>query len=291
MGDKLRLCLLFSRFRINTGRLINRLPHRLRVFGAPLLGGLIGLIGGIPGLLIGLLLGYLLGQLFVQSGRNRRILAYFENPGSQQFYEGEPGLAAWCALAVLVASENSGDNSGAPAPAEKILKEAALEASCVFTSPLADPFLVEHFSRMALSSRNNLNPDLLAESLIARRIPLGAQGNMATLGRGLSSLAGGEKAKALARQIRRILGISPEDEDSEISASENHGMSGDPWKILGLPPGTSLREVKAHYRRLAKQFHPDNFVLLDEKHRETAARAFIAIQEAYKKISDYRILK
>ena len=31
----------------------------------------------------------------------------------------------------------------------------------------------------------------------------------------------------------------------------------DYYAILGLKPGSSLEEVKHHYRRLAKVFHPD----------------------------------
>ena len=155
------------RFKIAARRLIGRCPRRIRVFAGPLLGGIIGLVGGIPGFFIGLLLGYLIRELLVQSLRNRRILDYFENPGPQQFYEGEPGLAAWCALAVLV---SAADNS--EASVERILKQVILSATCNFTGPLADPFLMEHFSRIALLNRNSLNPDLLAESLAARRAPM-----------------------------------------------------------------------------------------------------------------------
>jgi DnaJ like chaperone protein len=161
-----------------------------------------------------------------------------------------------------------------------------------FTGPLTDPFLIEHFSRLALSNRDRLNKDLLAESLMSRRAfspeakactgSSGSRKDLGDLGRTLSRLATGEKARRLAREIRLVFdpvsqGEHPEDEQ------EIPGKS-DPWKILGLPPGTPLREVKALYRRLAKQFHPDELEVLDEQRRETAARAFIAIKEAYQEI-------
>ncbi|HEX2086327.1 MAG TPA: J domain-containing protein [Solirubrobacteraceae bacterium] len=34
-------------------------------------------------------------------------------------------------------------------------------------------------------------------------------------------------------------------------------MPPDPFAILGVPPGSSLDEITARYRRLAKQWHPD----------------------------------
>ena len=227
---------------------MSRCPRRIRVLGGPLLGGIIGIIGGIPGVLIGLLLGYLIRELFVQSFRDRRILDYFENPGPQQFYEAEPGLAAWCAMAVLVSSadksvgadKSAGADLSADADtsAERILKQVILGASCVFTGPLADPFLMEQFSRIALSNRNRLNPDLLAESLAARRASAGARSmgafssreDLKNLGRALSSFATGEKARRLAREIRVILDPAFEDEaETENSGAGINGV------VMGIP--------------------------------------------------------
>ena len=283
---KFWLILFLTRVRLKWQRLINRCPRRLRVFGGPLLGASIGLIGGIPGFLIGLLLGYLLGELVVQSRRDRKIFDYFENPGPQQFYEGEGGLAAWCALGVLIAADVSTDMSAAsPLSPEKIIKQVTLGACYVFTGALADPSLMEHFSRLAFSKRSSLNPDLLAESLAARsRLDKG------NLVRALSALAEGEKAKSLVREIRLILNPGMDDDELRDSDPENQTATStaipkDPWRILGLPPGTPLKEVKFHYRRLAKQFHPDELQILDEKRQIAAAQAFITIKEAYKQIS------
>ena len=279
----------FLWFKRKLRTLINRCPRRLRVFAKPFLGGLIGLLGGgIPGFFIGLLLGYLLGELFGQTFKDKKIITYLKNPGSQQFNESEPGLAAWCALAVLTASENQTASSSSLS-SEKILKQVYLEACCTFNSLLLDPSQIEHYSRLAWSQRYSLNTDLLAESFASRRAP---QGDARDLARRLNRLAEEKKAKILVKEIRQITGDTFENDEDDFQNNfedafldKKTHLFKDPWKILGLPPGTPRREIKAHYRRLAKQFHPDELQVLDEKQRNTAAQAFMAIKEAYLQIT------
>ena len=203
---------------------------------------------------------------------------YLENPGSQELNESEPGIAAWCALGVMVAIENYPGLPKKPVSfADKILKQVFLEASYIFNGPLLDPSQIEHFSRMAWTKKDILNSDLLAESFFARRTSFG---DAEELIRHLSRLAKSENARTLVREIKHVIDPSMKDEEQV-----NFAAMKDPWKILGLPPGTALKEVKAHYRKLAKLFHPDNLEILDEKQRDTAAEAFMAIKEAYIQIT------
>ncbi|HEX9044336.1 MAG TPA: DnaJ domain-containing protein [Candidatus Limnocylindrales bacterium] len=53
---------------------------------------------------------------------------------------------------------------------------------------------------------------------------------------------------------------------------------GDPYRVLGLPTGASLEEVKRAYRRLAKASHPDSA-------GPTATARFIALQQAYETLA------
>ena len=282
------------RLKLIIRKVSNRCPKKLKPLGGPLLGGIIGLIGGIAGFVIGVLLGFLLRELCIRYFKDRKLLGYFENPGFGQFHEAEPGLAAWCALAVLVSSADTPHSSSAVSPgspsglsrdhaSERILKQILLEASRIFSGSSVDPFLIGHFSRAALSIRGKISQDLLAESLVSRRISLNAKNSpedLRKLGQGLGRLATGTKSKQIAREIRLVL-------DPSFASEQEPEISGihDPWKILGLSPGTSQKEIKSHYRKLAKLFHPDELVVLDEQRRETAASAFIAIQQAYKEIT------
>jgi len=289
---------LFSSSRTALQRLLRRCPRKIRILCGPLLGGLIGLAGGIPGIFIGLLLGGLLGKLFIRSVEDKRIVDYFESPGLQEFNEGESGMAAWCALAVLISSKNfpefSANSSSAKTddsvssqffPAgEKTIRHVVMAASGIFTGPNADPYLLEHFTRLALANINKLNPDLLSESLAARRISRGDAGDLC---RALCVFAEKEKACDMLQQICLILDPLQAEETAKTRNRSGIGKETprDPWKVLGLSPGTPPNEIKKHYRTLAKQFHPDELEVLDERHRETAARAFIAIKEAYREIA------
>jgi hypothetical protein len=240
----------------------------------PLAGGLVGLAGGLPGLLIGLVMGYLLQELAGQFLTDRAILAYFENPGRPLFNEGEPGLAAFCALGVLV----SGGETG-----------ARRCAAGVFPGGKSAAPLVESFCRLAASRRRELNPDLLAESLAARRAALG---DLPVLGKALHDLAAGDEGLKTAASVRGILDPGYRAFEKGVHDAAERLMDGqgpedgEPWHVLGLEPGASEEEVKSRFRRLAIRFHPDSLSGLDEAQREAAARTFLKIKEAYQTIME-----
>ena len=208
---------------------------------------------------------------------------YFENPGPSGFYEGEPGLAAFCALGILIIAQppdSSPFSLSVPATdGDAAAGQVSRKAAAFFFGGRADASLIEYFCRLAWSRRRSLNPDLLAESLIARRSAAGDQGN---LGRALYELASGEKSRNLARSIRAMLdsAYNPQAEKDETPKAPEQ----DPWKVLGLEPGTPVKEVKSRFRKLAIRFHPDSLRDMDDRRRETSARVFMAIEEAYKKI-------
>jgi DnaJ like chaperone protein len=246
-------------------------------------GGLAGIFAGVFGVVIGIVMGYLLQELFRQSVNDSAVLEYFENPGRINFYEGEPGLAAYCALAVVVALQSF--NSGAGGQDAKrmrargtgvfVTEAAERSAVLVFSSRPEIISLIECFCRLAYTQRLVINPDLLAESL-ASRCRHGRR--LTVLSQSIELLASGSDALKTAGHIRNIL-----EPGFEAVSTKTEEAGSDPWQVLGLPPDSSLDEVKSRFRKLAIQFHPDSVQALDETPRQSG-RTFIMIQEAYKEI-------
>jgi hypothetical protein len=270
-----------SAFREKTFRFFKDPPY----WTGPLAGGLIGLIAGLPGILTGILLGYLIQELFRQFRSDRAAAAYFENPGQPGFYEGEPGLAAWCALAVLVLSESISPENRDAGSENAITAEAVRGASAAFPGGGKYGSLIESFCRLAGARRKILNADLLAESLAARRA---SQGDLPWLGKTLHALASGNQALQTAAHIRSILDPGYRVFEQGVHDAAERLFSSPPetdsWEVLGLKPGASPDEVKSGFRRLAILFHPDGLQELDERQREEAARAFMKIEGAYREI-------
>ena len=58
----------------------------------------------------------------------------------------------------------------------------------------------------------------------------------------------------------------------------------DPYSVLGVRKGASSGEIKAAYRRLANQYHPDKVLHLGDEFRNLAEIGFKEIQAAYQEL-------
>ncbi|MFP3042030.1 hypothetical protein LQZ19_09440 [Treponema primitia] len=191
----------------------------------PLLGALIGAVRGITGILIGVFLGCILQSLIGQFRIKRKTTRYFEAPGKIDFNEGVPGLPAYCALGIIIVSQSVrpaepgllfrkgaiGDGEVLPVSEAVMGKSEGVELiservirSALYIFPKSSTALplMETFCKIALSMTDRLNPDLLAESLTARRSGFG---DLKLLGQELESLAQGERALKEAVFIRQAL--------------------------------------------------------------------------------------
>jgi hypothetical protein len=223
---------------------------------------------GIPGLVIGAVLAYFMGGLFAQMGSDKALLKYFENPGPSSFYEGEQGLAAFCALGVYIMSKASPKVLADEAAAARV----AGGAVSVFPQGKKIGSLAESFCRLAFNRLTVLNPDLLSESLAARRRNAG---DLALMGSELASMAMGRDARQEALYIRQFL-------DPSYQKPPLENPEDDPWTVLGISRGASYYEVKSAFRKLALMFHPDNQTGLSEQEREKTGKTFIKIRDAYR---------
>ncbi|MBW1739760.1 MAG: DnaJ domain-containing protein [Deltaproteobacteria bacterium] len=75
---------------------------------------------------------------------------------------------------------------------------------------------------------------------------------------------------------------------SSAYARKEQGASGgeetpeeDPYEILSIQRDASQQEIKAAYKRLAAQYHPDKVQHLGKEFQELAHKKFVAIQKAY----------
>ncbi|KAH9037635.1 Sec63 Brl domain-containing protein [Lactarius pseudohatsudake] len=65
----------------------------------------------------------------------------------------------------------------------------------------------------------------------------------------------------------------------------------DPFEILGIKSGISEKDIKAHYKKLSKIFHPDKVKLIGNDTAESVATRFVDITKAYKSLTDETIRK
>jgi hypothetical protein len=109
----------------------------------------------------------------------------------------------------------------------------------------------------------------------ARPLPAGAEDLLASVTAGSGSL------------VRRAasLGVTPE----ELRAAGRFFIhqvwlveGADPYRTLGLTPGASLEQIRAHYRKLIRLYHPDRAGALGEWDTAYAAR----INRAYRLLRD-----
>ena len=226
---------------------------------------------GIPEMFIGIVLGYFTGCVYSEILYHRAICKYYKNPGPSSFYEGEPGLAAFCALGIYILSKASPQMPNDQAAAARVIGTAI----SVFPGGKKISTMAELFCRKAFEQLKFMNPDLLCESLFARR---SEAGDRTVMGAELSSMAMGREAEKEALYIRQFL-------DPHYQPDFYENLGEDPWTTLGISFGASYNEVKSRFRKLALMYHPDNQGDLDEEERKKAGETFIKIRDAYRVIT------
>jgi len=86
---------------------------------------------------------------------------------------------------------------------------------------------------------------------------------------------------AFLEEVARIFGI-PEARFRAMRARHLPGEI-DPWAVLGVAPGADPAEVRARYRALVRELHPDRMIARGVPHeaRRLAEQRLAAVNEAY----------
>jgi hypothetical protein len=76
----------------------------------------------------------------------------------------------------------------------------------------------------------------------------------------------------------------PGDEPGDEPAPPPPPAGQDPWKVLGIAPGTSKEEARRAFRTLVAQYHPDKVAHLAPEFQELAERKTRALLEAWEQL-------
>ena len=71
------------------------------------------------------------------------------------------------------------------------------------------------------------------------------------------------------------------DSNGYNTRQNNNKPDKNPYDILGIDKNASEQEIRAAYRKLVKQYHPDRVAGLGKEFQDLANKKFIEIKEAY----------
>ncbi|KIY71750.1 translocation protein sec63 [Cylindrobasidium torrendii FP15055 ss-10] len=76
-----------------------------------------------------------------------------------------------------------------------------------------------------------------------------------------------------------------------VSNTQNGSKLYDPYEILGIAIGTGEKEIKSHYKKLSKLYHPDKVKATANQTVEDIQNFFVDLTKAYKSLTDETIRK
>ncbi len=95
--------------------------------------------------------------------------------------------------------------------------------------------------------------------------------------------------------LRKVAGIFGFDEATfeRVRLGHMEGAAADAYEVLGLSPDAADEEVKATYRKLARQYHPDRLIAegMPQEFIDLANEKLARINDAYERIRRQRGLK
>jgi len=250
-----------------------------------LIGALIGSLAG-P---FGTLFGGIIGHLFDRAAEERRILGSLHadpvldrDPWAQD--AGDPisqaqinFLTCLIGLSLAVAETDGGVRTSHVEAMKEFLRRS-------FSFPSVDHDLLQRLVEEMYAHRHRIDVPGLCAYYAAVSTSEGRVLLLRLLFQIAASDARGVSA-AEEERIRRISLLLGMDESSfrraraELTAGESSA-----WEILGVSREAGVEEIKAAYRQLAIQNHPDRVASLGPEFVKVAEEKFKSIQEAYEEL-------
>ncbi|MBL8766709.1 MAG: J domain-containing protein [Planctomycetes bacterium] len=112
----------------------------------------------------------------------------------------------------------------------------------------------------------------------------GTLGFMAMRGKLLGAAIGAIVGVIVDQSLRARTRTAPAGHGSRAGGSPPAADRRTDDDVLGVPQGATLDEIRAHYRELAKRYHPDRFQSASPQFKEAAESEFKRIREAYERI-------
>jgi len=96
--------------------------------------------------------------------------------------------------------------------------------------------------------------------------------------------SGGQQEQQGRQSETAGAGNRAQDQETGHSGPTRANRTKSPHEILGLAPNANETEIRAAYRRLANQYHPDKVAHLGKEFQELAEARFKEIQKAYERL-------
>ncbi len=245
------------------------------------IGGTVGFfaLGGPLGALMGLAAGHLVDQTM----KSRRPAVTHEHAAEAVDHATDLQLAFTIAVIALVAKLAKADGRVTSDEVQALKRVFPIPESAtphvarIFDEAKASPDGYEAYARqiaMLLGRREAVLEDLLGALLMVAHVD------------GVYHPA----ERAMVADIGRIFGFSLSDIRRLEGMFMETGARSDPYEVLGLAPQASDAEVKAAYRKLLRQNHPDRVTAqgLPEEFIEVANRKMAEINAAHDRIKAER---
>ncbi len=249
-----------------------------------LIGALIGSIAG-P---FGTIFGGLIGHLFDRAAEERQMLGSAAGPraaGGLEFDDAADPvsqaqvnfLACLIGLSLVVADTDVGVRPSHLTAMKEFFRKN-------FSFPSVDQQLLQRIIDEMYANRQRIDVPGLCSYYAAVSTPEGRLLLLRLLFQIAQSDAQGVSA-AEEERIRRIAAMLGLDGGAFRQVRAEFRGNGDrAWDVLGVSPDADVEQIKAAYRQLVLQNHPDRVSNLGPEFVKVAEEKFKAIQEAYEEI-------